>query len=227
VLILGRQNYKFVAQMQNFKPEIKNIIFDLGGVLLNIDYNKSISAFEKLGFPDFSHTYSQAQQNPVFDAFETGKISEAEFFKTLNRIFNSDFKVSELRHCWNAMLLDFPKHRVDLLKHLAKQYRLFLLSNTNVTHQIAFDDIIQSCTGIQKLNDLFESAYYSHCIGLRKPDEDAFNFVIQENNLNVHETLFIDDSIQHIHGALKVGLQTFFLEKGSDVCDYFKFTMKQ
>lgn len=207
--------------MQNFNREIKNIIFDLGGVLLNIDYHKSINAFINLGFNEFSLTYSQARQSELFDLFETGKINETEFFHSLKTHFNSNAPFDSIRNAWNAMLLDLPESRVQFLLNIKNNYRIFLLSNTNQTHQNAFEKIVQQSALIQRLEDIFEKTYYSHHIGLRKPHKEIFEMVLKENNLIPHETLFIDDSVQHTIGAEKAGIKSIFLQKGNDICDLF------
>ena len=188
------------------------IIFDLGGVLLNIDYHKTIQAFKKLGIKNFDEVYTQAQQSELFNRLETGMISEDTFFQDINNIANTSFSNEDISQAWNAMLLDLPKHRVKLLKKMAKSIPIFLLSNTNSIHLKAFQSEIEMAYGRKDLlEELFVETFYSHLIHARKPDSEAFHIIIDKYDLNPGKTLFIDDSEQHIIGAKKIGLHTHHL----------------
>jgi FMN phosphatase YigB (HAD superfamily) len=200
----------------------KNIIFDLGGVILNIDYQLTIDAFKKLGILDFEDRYSQAKQSPLFDALETGKISPAQFRDELREILNTKESDKALDKAWNALLLDFPSERLEVLKKVSKKYRTFLLSNTNEIHYQEYTNVLKREFGFKNLAPFFEKEYYSHQIGLRKPNSEVFEYVLNGNNLQAHETLFIDDSYQHIEAAQKIGLQTIWLQKGRTIEDVFK-----
>jgi glucose-1-phosphatase len=187
---------------------IKNIIFDLGGVLLNLDYQLTKEAFVQLGVQDYDNHFTQADQVTLFDAFETGKISEQEFHKELRKLTGINFYEEEILIAWNAMLLDFPIQRKNLLLNLKKHFKTSLLSNTNETHIRAFTKTIQKDIGLEALDPLFHSVYYSSEIGLRKPTEEAFKYVLEQNNYVAEETLFLDDSAQHLVGAKKCGIRT-------------------
>ena len=201
--------------MQNFiSMQAKNIIFDLGGVLLRIDYSLTEKAFIDLGCKDFHAIYSQAKQTSLFDDFEKGKISENRFFEELKAISGlKTVNENQLKKAWQSMLIDFPVENLALLQNLKIKYRVFLLSNTNETHIQGFTSIIEKVCGFSSFEEQFEKVYYSSRLGLRKPDAECFNFVLQENNLIANETIFIDDSIQHIEGAAKTGIQAHWLEK--------------
>jgi HAD superfamily hydrolase (TIGR01509 family) len=190
--------------------DIKNIIFDLGGVILNIDYNKTIEAFKNLGIADFEKHYAQAQQTTLFDDIETGKITPDTFFNKLIGIANIKSTNQELESAWNAMLLDLPIERIELLKKVAKHYNIYLLSNTNEIHYNHYIKYIETEFGID-FNSLFLKTYYSHKIGFRKPNKNCFDFVLDNNKLVNTKTLFIDDSIQHIEGATNQGINTIHL----------------
>jgi putative hydrolase of the HAD superfamily len=193
--------------------KIENIIFDLGGVILNIDYQKTIEAFKKLGIENFDEIYSQARQTRLFDEIETGKISPETFLKELQQ-YIPHVDTEDIRRAWNAMLLDLPPQRWNLLEKLGKQYRIFLLSNTNEIHYTEYQNYIAR-TYHKNFNNLFEKAYYSHLIGFRKPDEECFRFVINDAGLIPEKTLFLDDSIQHIEGARKTGLNSIHVNNFS------------
>ncbi len=202
--------------------EIKNIIFDLGGVIINLDTAKTISEFNKLSKLPFEAIYTQLQQSTVFDLFDKGLISESDFFVELKNVTQSSASESELKQAWNAMLLDFPINRLNLLTKLKPQYRLFLLSNTNETHVTEFEKTLLETHQYKNLDPFFEKVYYSCRMQMRKPDVEIFNFVLTENGLNASETVFIDDSPQHIFGALKTGIKAHLLPKEKEVKELLK-----
>lgn len=195
------------------------IIFDLGGVILNIDYHLTKEAFEKLGIEDFDVIYSQAKQTDIFDKLETGKISAQHFINKMLDFLPAGTSPNAVVKAWNAMLLDLPKVRLDLLSSLKQKYTTLLLSNTNEIHVDAFHAIIQQQHGLKNLENFFDTAYYSNELGRRKPDVDTFTHLCEIHQLNPSSTLFIDDSIQHIEGAKKAGLLAYHLKPGECIED--------
>jgi putative hydrolase of the HAD superfamily len=191
---------------------VKNIIFDLGGVIINLDYNKSIQELEKFCPEGHSIEYSQRAQSQLFDLFEIGNSSPEEFRNQLRETYRLEATDEQIDEAWNAMLLDIPAERIELLLELGKKYRIFLLSNTNAIHMKRFNKMVEHSFTIPSLDSLFEQTYYSHLIGQRKPDAIVFEQILEQNGLKREETLFIDDSIQHIESANKIGLQTLFLQ---------------
>ena len=188
----------------------KAVIFDLGGVIIHIDYAATIHAFENLGHSDFHTLYSQAQQSGLFDEFETGKISGQRFVNELLPYLKAGTSPNKVVAAWNALIGAVPKERIELLQKVREKYPTFLLSNTNELHMQA---VLRSwnASSNQPMSDFFDHIYLSHEIGMRKPNAEIFEFVCHENNLVPSETLFIDDSIQHIEGAKSCGLQTVHL----------------
>ncbi len=203
---------------------IKNIIFDLGGVLLNISYQVTINGFKKLGVKDFDSFYNQAAQMNLFDQFDKGEISPQGFRDELKRISGLPLSDDQIDRAWNAMLLDFPTKHAGLLKGVRKNYRTFLLSNTNAIHYPVFMDYLGQ-NQINGFDALFEKCYLSYEIGMRKPDRAIFEHVINDSNLDANETLFIDDSIQHVKGACGAGLRAVHLDPDKmEVGDLFSDT---
>jgi len=197
---------------------IRHIIFDLGGVLLNIDYTATEKAFADLGIADFHTKFSQLSQTNFFDDWETGKISQDAFISGMREAAHGvPLSDSQILHAWNAMLLDFPLRRLQILQQLRIYYDLFLLSNTNETHEKAFNTTLKENHGIPSIGHFFDKVYYSHRVGLRKPGKEIFQRILDENNLKPEHTLFIDDSPQHIATAKSLGLQTIHLEKGMSI----------
>ena len=199
---------------------IKNIIFDLGGVILDINYQKTENEFIKLGFSNFNEIYSQAKQNNFFNDFENGKLSNDDFIHFFKDI-NPKISTEQIIQSWNAMLLDLKVEKLNQIKELSKKYDLFLLSNTNAIHVEAFESYIDRNFNINKFKGLFKTIYYSNEIGLRKPDKEVFEFVIANNNIKTENTLFIDDSPQHLIGAKSIGLKTY-LHPQNELLNYKK-----
>lgn len=190
--------------------KIKNIIFDLGGVILNLDYDKTKQAFIDLGFYNFDEIYSQFRQSSLFDQLEVGAINTRDFINEVKVYLPGKIASdNDIIEAWNAMLLDIPQSHFKLLEKLKQSgYNLFLLSNTNTIHYRAFFDYIEQLTGKRSLSGFFQKEYYSHLIGKRKPHKEVFLHIIHEQDIDISSTLFIDDSPQHIEGAKKVGLHT-------------------
>ncbi|MEP7278267.1 MAG: HAD family phosphatase [Bacteroidota bacterium] len=199
-------------------PAIKNIIFDLGGVIMNIDFKKTEKAFADLGFTDFSQYMTQHHITPLFSAYETGEINDADFIKVIQQLASGPLTSEQIIQAWNALLLDFPLERIALLERLRQRYRIFLLSNTNALHYAAFQQTLHALTG-KLLEDIFEKAYFSHAVKWRKPQKEIYQLVLDENNLNAVETLFIDDTAANFSGAEEVGIQTFHLQTPMTMLD--------
>lgn len=203
-------------------PEIKNIIFDLGGVIINLDQNLTIQEFNKISRRPFEDFYTQANQVELFNLFDKGKISDFDFFATLRKEIGYDGPEIDLLYAWNAMLLDVPDERLDLLVKMKQNYNTFLLSNTCEPHISAFENRLYLDHGVKNFNDYFNEVYYSCRLGLRKPDKEIFEMVLSKNNLKPEETVFIDDSIQHVKGAGQCGIKAYLLPKNMEVEELLK-----
>ena len=198
---------------------VKAIIFDLGAVILNINYQNTIDEFKKLGVKNPNSFYSKKTQTHLFNQIETGKISQKEFLLQLQEE-TSDASIQQVKNAWNAMLLDLPEERIKLLKSLNQNYAIFLLSNTNALHICEFKKKLGDNEYTEFYN-LFDKVYYSHKIGFRKPQAEAFTIILKQNKLSAHEVLFIDDSPQHIEGAKKLGIQAYHLKDEEEVTTLF------
>ena len=212
------QRKNFSVDLQN----IKNIIFDLGGVIINIDYNKSIHELLKYSKTGSAMEFTQKAQSELFDLYETGNSTCEQFRNSLRTAYNLEATDEEIDAAWNAMLLDIPKERLDLLQELGKKYRIFLLSNTNAIHLKKFNEIVAHSFTIPSLDSLFEQTYYSHLVGKRKPDAAIFEQILAENKLSKEGTLFIDDSLQHIKSADSLGINTLHLQPPLTINTFFK-----
>lgn len=190
---------------------IKNLILDLGGVLFDLDYELTRQAFFKLGLGD---NFSKLKQSSLFDDIEEGKVSPTDFYSTLIKSSTNHLPptIQELKDAWNLMLLGMKSTQLELLLQLKEQYRLFLYSNTNAIHIQAVWESLQLHHGIKNLDDYFNKVYLSHELEIRKPKPAGFLHIVSEHNLIKAETLFIDDSPQHVKGAKEAGIHALYLD---------------
>ena len=202
---------------------VKNIIFDLGGVLINLDYQLTRKAFENLGVANFNDLYTQHHANPLFEQLEVGAIEPEAFYEALRETTGLTLTNRQIETAWNAMLLDFPVERLHWLSQIKNKYNIYLFSNTNAIHYNAFTTRYAQTAHLVGLNPnfnhFFREAHYSHTLGQRKPEVAAFEAVLAKSGLDSAQTLFIDDTLLNIEGAQKAGLQTIFLSGGVTVLD--------
>ena len=207
---------------KKISKNITSIIFDLGGVLFDIDYKLTQQAFQQLGATtNFDTVYSQQKQAGIFDEFEKGNISPAQFREGLRQWLPEHVTDKQIDKAWNALLIGFPHHKVELLNTLKKKYNLFLLSNTNHIHLPEVINMVDEAHSPGQLGKLFQREYYSCEIKMRKPDRIIYDTVCMENSLNPEYTLFMDDSIQNIEGAKVTGLQTLHCTPSVILSEYF------
>ena len=194
---------------------IDNIIFDLGGVIVDLDYGLTIRALSALAGHDISQQYSQQSQADIFSKFEVGAITAAEFRQGLAQLFGFEASDDAIDQAWSALILDFPPERVELIRQVGQRKRIFLLSNINELHLATSDRKFAEAmdTNIGTLADQFERAYYSHFVRYRKPNVSIFQRVIDENQLDPTKTLFLDDTAHNLVGAQQVGLRTIHVNQ--------------
>lgn len=173
-----------------------------------IDFQRLKQAFTDLGIPNVDDVFAHSGQIALFDDFDKGRISSAEFRDGIRNLANKpSLTDSEVDQAWNALLIGVPPGKHELLERLNEKYRTFLLSNNNEIHYAYCMDHIEQTYGVKDNSQFFEQTYYSHLMGMRKPDSEIFEKVLTENELVPHETLFIDDSPQHLATAQNMGIQ--------------------
>lgn len=200
---------------------IKNIIFDFGGVIINIDHSLPGKKFMELGIKNFDKLYSQALQNHLFDKLERGEITPGEFRNDLRKYIPITVSDNEIDDAWNSIILDIPPERIKILEKLQNNYQTFLLSNTNEIHYDCYRANLEKVYGYKNFDELFKKAYFSFEMGMQKPYPEIYETVLSENNLIANETLFIDDTLKHVEGAARVGIRAFHLEKGVEIARLF------
>lgn len=198
---------------------VRNIIFDFGGVFIEIDYRKTAQAFIDLGVTDFDNLYSQQKASPLFEELETGKTREEHFYSSIRTITGFTFSDDEIRSAWNAMIGNYMHDTLELLATLKEKYRLILFSNTNEIHYNAFTELYKKQVEGRPFDSYFHSVYYSHLAGFRKPYKEAFEQLLQKENLIAAETLFIDDTEVNCIGAKEAGLQVIHLKPPMKITD--------
>jgi glucose-1-phosphatase len=186
---------------------IKNLIFDFGAVIIDIEPSLTIEAFARLMPHQTEALKNQVLKSELFNDFEKGFLDAPIFWDKFRETFQTDLDNTTLEEAWNRLLLDIPLKRITLLQKLQKNYRTFLLSNTNITHIDFIKKNIVAQKPIPSLESLFEKVYLSYEMGKRKPDEDIYLNVLEEQNLKVEETLFLDDNADNIQTAHKLGFQ--------------------
>ncbi|REA56790.1 HAD family phosphatase [Dyadobacter luteus] len=202
---------------------IKNIIFDLGDVILNIDVPVASLSFAKLSGREQAEILTLFKENDLFRQFETGLLDEASFRNLIRKLVDSpDWTDEMIDTAWNSLLLDMPVERVELLKTLRSKYRLFLLSNTSSIHITQVNKILEAATGIKNLDELFDKVYLSYEMGIMKPDPEIYLQVLKEQNIKAEETLFLDDNSDNIKSAAKLGIDTILVQKPVTILEYLK-----
>jgi FMN phosphatase YigB (HAD superfamily) len=195
---------------------IHTIIFDFGDIFINLDKQATVEGLKKLGLSEWNEDLNQLNLQ-----FEKGEIPQEEFLLGIQKQVPNASLV-EILEAWNAILLDFPLYRLEFLQKLSKKYRLFLLSNTDSIHIETFEQE----TGISFYSDFyqcFEKVYFSFEIGMRKPDAEIFNYLIQKHELSVKNTLFVDDKKENTDAALSLGFHVWNLQVGQeDVINLFE-----
>jgi glucose-1-phosphatase len=203
------------------------VIFDFGGVLFEIDYDAPVREFSKLGFAEFKEAYSQANQEEIFDLLETGKIPGVAFYDWISRFMPSASR-AELEFAWNSILLHLLPERMPFIHQLREAgYKTYILSNTNELHARVFEKMIDETYGWEKFASAFDTIHYSQDLHMRKPHPETFLHVCSLHDLAPKRTVFIDDSIQHVKGALEAGLHAFHLKPTETPAEVLGFLLEK
>jgi len=215
----------FIQKLREYnlmnKP-IRNIIFDLGNVIIHIDPDLTIRKFKELGMIHFDEMFTIMRQTDVFDRLDTGKITLPEFRQAIRDSSHTDLSDDRIDDAWCSMLLDFPEENMTLLQKLRiGGYKLFLLSNTNEMHIVYYTKYMKNKFGRDFLTELFDRTFYSHEIGFRKPSREAYEYALRTERLKPAETLFIDDLEHNVIAARQTGMQAYHHRKGERLVDLF------
>jgi putative hydrolase of the HAD superfamily len=203
-------------------PSVRHLIFDLGGVILDLSIEQTLESFSRLSGIPKQKVQEIFQTSPGFNDYESGKMTDTGFRNYLRDIYRTDSSDQQLDACWNAMLGGIAMEKLHLLQRLKKSYSVYLLSNTNEIHLSYINSmILPKLTGERSLDSYFHKAYYSHRMQKRKPEVEIFEQVLLENQLKASETLFFDDNALNVEGAKLAGLQTVYVTSPDLILDYF------
>jgi len=203
------------------KKNIKNIIFDYGNVIINLDIEATYRAFEKIGAVKFDDSWRKIMDEQVFKKYERGDISSPNFRNILRSSFTKPVSDTEIDWAWNQLLKDMPSSRIELLKKLKTKFRTFILSNSNEIHFNYYSNELNTKHHLDQFDSLFEKAYFSYQVNLIKPEQEFYQLVLNNHQLNPSETLFIDDLRLNIDAASHLGINTVWLKPEIDICDLF------
>ena len=196
---------------------IKNLIFDLGNVLYDIDFKKMNAAFASIGIEGMDKHFTLNKSHPLFLDLEMGFVNEQEFYEGVRTLVNLPLSNEQIQFAWNALLVGFRKNSIEWIKQNNNEYNIFLYSNTNQIHQDYFIAEFGNKVANYPFVSLFKKPYYSHEMGMRKPDPASFTYILEKEGLVASETLFIDDNEPNIIAAASVGLQVLHLKEGMTV----------
>lgn len=206
----------------NATSTFKNLIFDLGGVLVDVDAQHTVAAFAQLSGKTDQEIIQSYQKYPQFFAYERGELSDAEFRIFVQQAFSFQAEDGVIDAAWNAMITGLPEGSLQMLEALKQNYRLAVLSNTNQIHLDYLNQtILPRYSSHASLNYYFHTHYYSHRVGKRKPEPEIYLQVLEENTFDPTESLFLDDRIENIEAAKALGIQTKLVRHPDEVYDFF------
>lgn len=197
---------------------IRNILFDLGGVILDINVQATQQRFYEMGLPAIFMHYPENMTTDLFFRYETGKLDTEDFRNEVRRLSGLDVADTKIDEAWTAMLVGIPSERTTLLQKLSQRYDLYMLSNTCALHVPVFEKMFRDASGIS-MHDLFKKIYYSFEIGYHKPDRDAFEHVIKNSGIYPRETIFLDDNIHNIKASQELGFRAIHIHERISLTD--------
>lgn len=200
---------------------IRNIIFDFGGVIINIDPQSVLNELNKQGHDNLPELHQHLLFNNAYVRLETGELSPAGFREMIRSRLGKPATDRQIDQAWNAIIKDIPHERIRMLEKARKEYGVYLLSNTNPIHYDHYNHYIRENFGYQLLDDLFDKAYYSFRLQLYKPDTRIFDHVVGDAGITPGETLFIDDNPENVKAAVRIGLKGIHLADGMEVTNLF------
>ena len=201
--------------------KIRNIVFDLGGVLVDLDFKAAINGLQKAGFANVKEQLQAFDREGIFQKFELGEMTADEFRTAIRENSTVELTDEEVDALWNAMLLEVPREKLELILHLRGKYMVYLLSNTNSIH---WDYVCKNAFNYRgfRVEDYFEETFLSYEMHLAKPDKAIFEKVLSDANLLAEETLFIDDSEANCKAAQEVGIHAHHYHVGDDLSKIFE-----
>jgi len=201
---------------------IKTIIFDLGGVIIDLDVNRTINEFSALSGFSLEKVKNLYTTKPVFHNYEKGLVTDESFREEIRGLFQSKgVEDDRIDDAWNAMLLGIPKSKLQLLQRLKEHYQVMILSNTNSIHVKQMEQMILKVSDFSSFDHFVHKVYYSHILRMRKPDAEIYQYVLEDYNLCAEETIFLDDNVDNVKGAEQVGIRVKHITDSNQIFDLF------
>lgn len=201
---------------------LQAILFDLGGVIIDIDPERSLHTFEQMGHTDIRTVYGAMAEEGWFTRLELGEVEPADLFTRLRSSLSKVITDDDIHAGWNALLGELPAERIQLLEQLADRYRLYLLSNTNPIHMATIHKLVRDNFGVSDMGYWFEQDYYSYEMGLRKPDPTIYQVILDDHLLDPSATLFVDDTLANIESATSLGFQTLHVPDNRSIVELMR-----
>ncbi len=202
--------------------KFKAVIFDFGNVIINIEFQRIYQTFAKFTSKSPAYIEKKITEDQIFRRYESGQFTDEEFREVIRQTLGFPLSDNEVDTAWNAILLDIPSDRIDLIHNIRQKYPVYLLSNTNNIHITASNNYLKKAHGINNLNLLFDKLYLSYEMGLWKPDAEIYREVLRANKLHPNEVIFFDDNHHNIESAKAIGMQTILVEPPTSIVEYCK-----
>lgn len=202
---------------QTILLNIKAIIFDLGGVIINLDEGATVKAFAELANHSVEQVMRNYQSSDAFKQYEMGLITSEAFRQEVRSMMTTNAEDVAIDQAWNAMLGEIPMARLELLLELQKDYEVMILSNTNSIHEKAFNQTLKAVSGKESLHDFAHQVFFSHELNMRKPNTDIYEEVLKRSGFKAGDCIFLDDKPENLRGAEEVGLNTFHVTTPDDI----------
>lgn len=196
--------------------KIKNIVFDLGGVLIDLSHDQAVRRFEEIGVVDAAQLLDPYEQKGIFLEVENGTITADEYCQKLREHTGKDLSYEEIKHAWLGFIVDVPQYKLDHLLELREHYNVYLLSNTNPIIQEGWARTDQFSAAGRPIGDYFDKMYTSYEVGVTKPDRKIFDYMIADSGLIPSETLFVDDAKSNVEVGRNLGFQAYQPANGED-----------
>lgn len=195
---------------------IKTILFDFGGVVINLNQPQAVERYKEIGLADADRMLDAYTQGGIFGELESGQITAEEFRAELGKLIGHEVTEEQCRYAWTGYCGGLPEKNLETLRRLrAEGYRLVLVSNTN-PFMMSWACSSDFDGNGHPLDDYFDAMYMSYKIGAMKPDERFFRKMIEDERLNAAEALFLDDGLRNIEAAARFGIHTLHVADGSD-----------
>ncbi|GAB2650773.1 HAD family phosphatase [Emticicia sediminis] len=202
--------------------KFKAVIFDFGNVIINIEFQRIYQTFAKFTSKSPAYIEKKITEDQIFRRYESGQFTDEEFREVIRQTLGFPLSDHEVDTAWNAILLDIPTDRIDLIHNIRQKYPVYLLSNTNNIHITASNNYLKKAHGINNLDLLFDKLYLSYEMGLWKPDAEIYREVLRANKLQPNEVIFFDDNHHNIESAKAIGMQTILVEPPTSIVEYCK-----